>query len=371
VWLNEGFATYYSALFAGHKNGRDEMLYAMYQDLQTVITMKDERPIFFRHFKEPVEQFSLNRAYSKASWVVHMLRAQLGEELFRRCIKTFRKIHTDESLDALIDGINQPDARVRVYVVKDIGKFIQPKAMNALLKLLQSEKNSAVISNAINAIGLYNKPETKEVLLKFLESDSYKSRLAGAAVNAMRTQADISYVKPIQDTLIKKQSEFSVSTINSALDVVAYLSRTEKNKESARNFITGFLNDKKVSVQVGAIRALGTLEDPAAIPILETFANAAKVSPQQTSAQYAIDNIRSFNRPFDNLQDMREQLTNLQKARREMKKEMEEAKKRTKAKSDESSNKTSNATGTSSHSAQQNPVFQPPSHSGISARQKR
>ncbi len=518
VWLNEGFATYYSALFAGHKNGHDDMLYAMYQNQQMVINTKDDRPIFYRRFKEPVEQFSMNRAYAKASWVVHMIRAQLGEELFRRCIKTYveryqyktvgtenlnsvleelsgrsfdrffdqwiygasipdlnvtyewdekekvakisvsqqqktgeqrakmqfplsvrfksksgtvdrtfdvtqldedfyvhldqspdivridpelcllakinfkppakmlysqlvdkddmvgrmlaasalgdksddesiaklkhclnndpffavrvqasealRKIHTDESLDALISGINQPDARARVYVVKDIGKFIQPKAMNALLGLLGTEKNSAVVSSAIFSIGMYNKPEVKEVLLKFLNSDSYKSRLAGAAVYAMRAQSDLSYVQPIEEMLTKKRDQLSIVTIITALDAVAYLSKTEKNRESARNFISEYLNDKKVSIQCGAIRALGTLEDPASIKVLETFSNASKTSPQQSSAQYAIENIRSNNRPFDNLHELREQISDLQKKQREIRKELDDAKKLTKAKTD-------------------------------------
>ncbi len=31
LWLNEGFATYYTHLYEGHKEGRDELLYGMYQ----------------------------------------------------------------------------------------------------------------------------------------------------------------------------------------------------------------------------------------------------------------------------------------------------------------------------------------------------
>ena len=29
------------------------------------------------------------RAYSKGSWILHMLRSQLGEDLYRECIKTY------------------------------------------------------------------------------------------------------------------------------------------------------------------------------------------------------------------------------------------------------------------------------------------
>ena len=34
TWLNEGFATYYTHLFAGHKDGRDTMLHGLYRDLK-------------------------------------------------------------------------------------------------------------------------------------------------------------------------------------------------------------------------------------------------------------------------------------------------------------------------------------------------
>lgn len=89
AWLNEGFATYYSMLFAAHSHGEDDMTWALLQNADVTLKWKDERPIVYRRFKEPVEQFSHNRAYAKASWVVHMLRRELGDELFRRCIKTY------------------------------------------------------------------------------------------------------------------------------------------------------------------------------------------------------------------------------------------------------------------------------------------
>jgi len=40
--LNEGFATYYQSAYDGHKNGRDSMLYGLYQNART-INHPDER----------------------------------------------------------------------------------------------------------------------------------------------------------------------------------------------------------------------------------------------------------------------------------------------------------------------------------------
>lgn len=94
LWLNEGFATFYALLYEGHKEGRDAMLYGLYLDARDDIGPyeKDLRPIVYRDYKVPREQFDF-RAYPKGSWVLHMLRSQLGEETYRKAIKTYLEQH--------------------------------------------------------------------------------------------------------------------------------------------------------------------------------------------------------------------------------------------------------------------------------------
>ena len=111
VWLNEGFATYYEHLYEGHKHGRDAMLYELYQDARGIFEhAEDLRPIVHRRFDSPDEQFSY-LSYPKGGWVLHMLRAQLGEELYRRCIKTYLDRHqygtvVTEDLNAVIEELS-------------------------------------------------------------------------------------------------------------------------------------------------------------------------------------------------------------------------------------------------------------------------
>src|SRR5262245_57860929 len=65
LWLNEGFATYYDALFEGHKEGRDEFLYQMYANANGFInTPNDTNAIVRRDFRNPEEQFGFH-AYPK------------------------------------------------------------------------------------------------------------------------------------------------------------------------------------------------------------------------------------------------------------------------------------------------------------------
>jgi aminopeptidase N len=94
LWLNEGFATFYTHLYHGHKSGHDEMLYGLYRDARgRILTQgKDRRPIVYKGYGSPGEQFDY-RAYPKGSWVLHMLRSQLGANLYRKCIKTYLERH--------------------------------------------------------------------------------------------------------------------------------------------------------------------------------------------------------------------------------------------------------------------------------------
>jgi aminopeptidase N len=111
IWLNEGFATYYQVLFNGHKNGRDAMLYDLYGNARRVLeATNDVNPIVRRDYGDPSEMFGY-LAYQKGAWVLHMLHSQLGEDLYRRCIKTYLERHRygnviTEDLRAVIEELS-------------------------------------------------------------------------------------------------------------------------------------------------------------------------------------------------------------------------------------------------------------------------
>ncbi|MBI3882428.1 MAG: M1 family metallopeptidase, partial [Verrucomicrobia bacterium] len=93
IWLNEGFATFYAHLYAEHAHGRDRKLYGLLADLRSVTSQtNDTRGIVWRKYGDPQEMFNY-LAYPKGSWVLHMLRSQLGEDLYRRCITTYLERH--------------------------------------------------------------------------------------------------------------------------------------------------------------------------------------------------------------------------------------------------------------------------------------
>ena len=111
VWLNEGFATYYEKLYENHKNGRDHFLYGMLQSAKGVVGQTNQTtPMVRRDYKTPEEQFNY-LAYPKGSWILHMLRAEVGESVYRRAIKTYLERHqfqnvTTEDLKAVFEELS-------------------------------------------------------------------------------------------------------------------------------------------------------------------------------------------------------------------------------------------------------------------------
>jgi aminopeptidase N len=111
LWLNEGFASYYDLLYENHKNGRDKFLYDLYQSAKGIINQGDQtNAVVRRDYNEPEQQFGY-QVYPKGAWVLHMLRSQVGEDLYRRCIKTYLERHqydtvVTEDLNAVFEELS-------------------------------------------------------------------------------------------------------------------------------------------------------------------------------------------------------------------------------------------------------------------------
>ncbi len=89
IWLNEGFATYYDWLWQGEDHGRAELAHSLHRAAIDITNKTNEsRGIVWRKFDQPQEMFDY-LAYPKGAWVLHMLRSELGADLYRKCIRTY------------------------------------------------------------------------------------------------------------------------------------------------------------------------------------------------------------------------------------------------------------------------------------------
>lgn len=97
VWLNEGFATYGELLYREATAGRDEFRAAL-RDVQDHYVAQDtgalRRPHVWDRWREPFDLFTRGgQAYQGAASRLHLLRFQLGDEVFFRGLKRYVADH--------------------------------------------------------------------------------------------------------------------------------------------------------------------------------------------------------------------------------------------------------------------------------------
>ena len=240
-----------------------------------------------------------------------------------RAAEVLKIARSDEALAALLTSPTQPDARVRNAVVSAIGGFYDDTALAALQTTLGLEKNPAILATILRALGPYQTPEIREILVKFLDTPSHRERLCEAALNAMKTQDDPAFVATLTESLRNRAATLPASTIAAELDTLGTLQRNEPNKDAVRSLLLEYLKDPRERVRLAAITGLGNLEDTRAIAALEIFTKARADRPEKTTAEKALEKIRGARKPSEELKGLRTEISDLQKAGRDLKKDLE------------------------------------------------
>ncbi|HCC71981.1 MAG TPA: hypothetical protein DEQ09_12640 [Bacteroidales bacterium] len=90
VWLSEGFATYFAALYQGYKDGETRLKAIMNMSRQRIISSNKihPAPVIDTTIFEFMKLLNTN-SYQKGAWVLHMLRNELGDDLFWKSIQTY------------------------------------------------------------------------------------------------------------------------------------------------------------------------------------------------------------------------------------------------------------------------------------------
>jgi aminopeptidase N len=100
-WLNEGFATYFEILFNTHDKGVDEGDHELAGNAHAYFDedgKRYRRPIVCETYKLPWTIFD-RHLYEKGGWVLHMLRHEVGEDLFWKSIRHYVQKHANSSVD--------------------------------------------------------------------------------------------------------------------------------------------------------------------------------------------------------------------------------------------------------------------------------
>jgi aminopeptidase N len=517
LWLNEGFATYYTHLFAGHKDGINTMKYGLFTDQQRIVNHSSgPRPIVTKKYDSPWEQFG-HRAYQKGSWVLHMIRSELGEDLYRKCIheylkrNEFREVVTadlssvieeisgrswdrffdqwifhakhpvldikydwignqklakvairqtqetsdqvltfafntllrfhcgdkvidypitidqkahefyvelpsaptvvrfdpdltvlakvnfrksggmliaqaknnddmvgqliaiDELkkranrnvLNALIEVYNNAtfygvktevakalgdihtpaafkalaalppgdDARVRRQIVRSVSKYYREAARDYLLHVAKTDTNPTIVADALKALGKFNDEATRETILTHLNGSSFRHTVSDAAVRTIRTLDSTDYIKPLFEHVRQRIAAPRDGRVGDALDTLAFLAREKSDKDAILELLLAHVNHPNERFQADIMKALGTLGDLRAMPVLETFANDDDdARREQRAAHRALETLREKKGMPSEVKTLRDEVLKLKKQNERLQQKVDDLNERVGAK---------------------------------------
>lgn len=498
IWLNEGFASYFENLYMGHYKGKDTFRYLMWQDAQNVIRQRnDVIPPIWRRYDNPEKQFSF-RNYPKAAWVLHMLRCQIGEDLWRKVLRTYLKrfalrtvetadfkrvveevtgmewdrffdqwlrqggiprlrvtyrwngrehvaqihicqiqkippdgmayefplkvrfggvnyiktrtffvqstnetfsvslpappiwIRIDPDLELLAEiqvdlprpmwkqilhlendvigrilavqylgrhldeeamqllgqvlatdpfyGVriqaaralgassdpragkillahlqDQQEARVRQAIWRALDTFSLREVRRAALKALLSEKNPDLQVAALHTLAMWNDKTCREAVLRCLRSVSFRDVLARGALDVIQEWNDPTFAQPLLAWIQKRTPFQEMDTEVQAIRVLASIGAQLADRTPIRQFLLDHLNDSRPKIRQCVIKALGTLGDPQALPVLRRLVEKGKEDPFAQLAQKAVKAIQQkMNQQPAVLQSLQKQIQALQ-----------------------------------------------------------
>jgi len=283
-WLNEGFATYFEALWTEFDLGRDEFIYEMYQNAQTYISEDSghyRRPIVAYTFNQPIDLFD-RHLYEKGSLVLNMIRFQLGDDLWWKAINHYVNKHKGQNvitadLERAIEeatGLNlQPFFEQWLYKAGypqfKISWSWDDKSQTAKFTLAQTQEinNDTLLFTLpveIAFVGDSGKRETFRVELEEKEQNFY-FRLTEKPVFASFDPANwllksVEWSRPKEQLIAQLQKDteaFGRFTAAQALGKLGSLEAVEALEKALRT-------DAFWVVRAESARSLGAIKSPAA-----------------------------------------------------------------------------------------------------------
>jgi len=94
LWLNESFATYFATLWTEHDLGDDEAVWQRRREASSYLEedKKYRRSLVNYRYNSPSNMFD-RHSYPKGSRILHMLRFQLGDDLFWKSIQRYAEVN--------------------------------------------------------------------------------------------------------------------------------------------------------------------------------------------------------------------------------------------------------------------------------------
>lgn len=103
AWIKEGMASYTEVLWTQQEYGAQDAAYYILNEARSYLAEDSgryRRPIVTHVYREAIELYD-RHLYEKGACVYHMIRAELGEELFKKAIQTFVQDNAHKTVETI------------------------------------------------------------------------------------------------------------------------------------------------------------------------------------------------------------------------------------------------------------------------------
>lgn len=103
AWVKEGMATYSEVMWTNHEYGADDAAYYRLGEARSYLSedkSRYRRPMVTHIYREAIELYD-RHIYEKGACVYHMIRTELGDELFWQAIHTFVQDHAHQTVETI------------------------------------------------------------------------------------------------------------------------------------------------------------------------------------------------------------------------------------------------------------------------------
>ncbi|MBW4619549.1 MAG: M1 family metallopeptidase [Cyanosarcina radialis HA8281-LM2] len=103
AWIKEGMASYSEVLWTEQEYSKDDAAYYLLNEARSYLaedSSRYRRPIVTHIYREAIELYD-RHLYEKGACVYHMIRAELGDELFEKAIQTFVRDNAHKTVETV------------------------------------------------------------------------------------------------------------------------------------------------------------------------------------------------------------------------------------------------------------------------------
>jgi aminopeptidase N len=288
AWLNEGFATYFEAMWCEENLGADEFAWNLRQDRGGYFEEDGHhyrRPIVCNRYRAPIELFD-RHLYEKGSLVLHMLRRETGDALFFKALNLYctrhrgRNVITQDLQRAFDDATGRNlDFFFDQWVYKEghpeieVSSAFDDKRKLASVTVKQTHKTSETIGlfrlSATIALMDADGGETRH-RVEIREREHVFFFACDKAPKAVRFDPEHDLVKTLKHKRGREALELELTHAPEAIgrSAAAHELGIEGSPQATAALRTAMLGDRFWGVQAEAAAALGEIRTEAALDAL-------------------------------------------------------------------------------------------------------